>query len=189
MLSLQQKKFESLNPFSPSHFAAGTCLPHSTSWKGLEFNTDWLGLHAFPMMSPVWFKPLHLTSWPWQSWESTVLVNPPRKLLVGAQQLFGPWLFFVLVPKIWYFFPRDSVYHHDVCSKPFSVDASFQWPIVQVVRKTWKEAAKSPAGNCDFVRCRHRKITVVLPRVYYSQRRKMHGSLITNLLNIKLMEC
>lgn len=32
-------------------------------------------------------------------------------------------------------------------------------------------------------------ITVVLPRVYYSQRRKIHGSLITNLLNIKLMEC
>lgn len=58
MISLQQKKFESesLNPFSPSHFAAGTCFPHSTFWKGFEFNTDWLGLHMFTMMSPVWFN-------------------------------------------------------------------------------------------------------------------------------------
>lgn len=75
------------------------------------------------------------------------------------------------------------------CSKPFSVEASFQRPIVQVVRKTWKEAAKSPAGNLDFVRCGHRKITFVRPRFYYSQRRKIHEILTVNMLDIKLMEC
>lgn len=44
------------------------------------------------------------------------------------------------------FAPRDSVHHDDVCSKPFSVDIFFQCPMVQVVRKTWKEAAKVQLG-------------------------------------------
>lgn len=42
--------------------------------------------------------------------------------------------------------PRDSVRHDDICSRSFSVDIFFQCPMVQVVRKTCKEAAKVQLG-------------------------------------------